>query len=220
MKLKKILVLIGGTFLGISLLNAVNLEIIKTAGNLPNSVVAGLSDNESAALDSTLTPELTPEPTAAEIRSNYFNQIGLLNATPVHISEEESGVYVGQDAQGNKMFAFYPAIEIPQDSIMGEDDADKIINNVAKAYGSSTDSYITEAAKNFIDAVKDLKSSDFKSWSELGSACSSAGLSRVKFRSPGSLSNTCTNPSYPNTTLCTGDSFSGIDSSLGYGCAS
>ncbi|WP_150463943.1 hypothetical protein [Francisella sp. XLW-1] len=212
MSIKKVIIIFWSIFFSILLLNATNLEVVKSAGNIPINMVPGVTnpigENESAHSE----------------RDSYFSQIGLLNASQVQVNDEDSGIYVGEDSEGNKMFAFYPSVEVPEDSIMGQGDPDQIVNNIAERYSSSSDSFIAEAAKNFVEAVKDLEPSDFKGWSAMGSACSSAGLSRVKFRSPGSLSNTCGNPSYPNTVLCTqssgGAAFSNIDSSLGYGCAS
>ena len=75
-----------------------------------------------------------------------------------------------------KCFAFYHLLKSLKIQLWAMSDPEQIVNNIAERYSSSSDSFIAEAAKNFVDAVKDLEPSDFKGWSAMGSACSSSRI--------------------------------------------
>ncbi|GMN88830.1 hypothetical protein [Francisella sciaenopsi] len=48
MNIKKLMIILGSTFLCISLLNAIFLEITKTSGNIPGNIVPGVPSSESS----------------------------------------------------------------------------------------------------------------------------------------------------------------------------
>ncbi|MEY8714530.1 hypothetical protein AB9G26_04500 [Francisella philomiragia] len=63
MIIKKIAIILGGAFLGISLLNAVILEINKTSGNLPSGIVPGITNEYINNLEGSTNESTNETPT-------------------------------------------------------------------------------------------------------------------------------------------------------------